>query len=345
MNHGNERRVMDKETAAEARLRAASDIVIGGEAYRVSVNEMRIKVRPNVRNGAWKVFQKFGAVEEMEKNWDGLVYMGKPAATSPGIVVREVVAPDQVLPPQQGGAGGVNAAAGTGYAGDADALPHTPAALAEQYGRAMAGLRECIRFGAMLVEVESCLSRQTARHANQHGENLKAWMAANCPAVDYGWALKYKRLAEGMREACNIPARVPLSLAIPPAEGAAAPVAAGVPEKRLARINREVAAFLDGKTARQLEFTFGLREPPKPTGGSREGAGRPSARQADSVTRAGAAWGLIGREIDRATAWHFERFLPEAMAREALSTVGILRDALKARLAEIGKGGGDVDER
>ena len=115
------------------------------------------------------------------------------------------------------------------------------------------------------------------------------------------------------------------------------------PKNRVEQLQRDIYLLIEGKSARQLTFELKLADP-KPNGGKREGAGRPAA-QPDSVTAAGAAWAVIGREIDRATAWHFERFLPEAMTREALATVGILRDALKARLAEIGKGGGDVDER
>jgi len=174
--------------------------------------------------------------------------------TEKEVVMCERLEADQVLPP-----GGV------------PELPHTPTALSAQYRLAMDGLRECLKFGAMLAEVEESLdrslSRQTTGQITGREGGLKTWLAANCPEVDYGWALKYKRLAEGVREACALPAAVPLSLAISEGE------ADGVNTKKLGKARAEVAAFLEGKTARQLEFAFGLRAS-APKGGAREGAGR-----------------------------------------------------------------------
>ena len=46
---------------------------------------------------------------------------------------------------------------------------------------------------------------------------------------------------------------------------------------------------------------------------------------------------MIGGKIDLATGWKFSRFLPAAIAREALSTVTTLQSALKARLNELGQ--------
>lgn len=162
-----------------------------------------------------------------------------------GVVVREMVEADQVLPPVP-----------------AASLPHTPEAVAAQYRLAMDGLRECLKFGAMLAEVDTSLSRQTRNGCLQAGDTLKSWLSANCPEVDYGWALKYKRLAEGVAEACALPAAVPLSLAMGSGE------AEGVNLKKLGKARAEVAAFLEGKSARQLEFAFGYRDA-KPKGSDR----------------------------------------------------------------------------
>ena len=218
------------------------------------------------------------------------------------IIVRELVDADQVLPPAK-----------------EPTLPYTPAALAEQYGRAMAGLRECIRFGAMLVEIEASLCSQTSHNrGNQHtgaignSGTLKAWLKVNCPRVSYGWAMKYKRLAEGLRERFNVSAKVPLSLAIPAADADAATIVPGdVPQQKLAQVNKKVAKFLDGKTAWQLEFEFGLRGPKKPEqgegddedgggepkrlGGRREGAGRKPLTLTETAAAIGAD-PIIARE-------------------------------------------------
>ena len=54
-------------------------------------------------------------------------------------------------------------------------------------------LRECVKFGALLTEVSYFLGE--ARHAKNEGEGLKAWLAENCPEVNYSTAMNYKALA------------------------------------------------------------------------------------------------------------------------------------------------------
>ena len=54
-------------------------------------------------------------------------------------------------------------------------------------------LRECVKFGALLTEVGYFLGE--ARHAKNEGEGLKAWLAENCPEVNYSTAINYKALA------------------------------------------------------------------------------------------------------------------------------------------------------
>ena len=54
-------------------------------------------------------------------------------------------------------------------------------------------LRECVKFGALLTEVGYYLGE--ARHAKNEGEGLKAWLAENCPEVNYSTAMNYKALA------------------------------------------------------------------------------------------------------------------------------------------------------
>ena len=54
-------------------------------------------------------------------------------------------------------------------------------------------LRECVKFGALLTEVSYFLGE--ARGRGNDGEGLKAWLAENCPEVNYSTAINYKALA------------------------------------------------------------------------------------------------------------------------------------------------------
>lgn len=230
------------------RLRSQEDVTIGGEVYRCSALELRIKYCG--KGHGWKLLKKFDSLEDLATYWDQLVGpLGMNGKAGSGqIIVRECVDACAVLPPDSGAV-----------------LPHTPQALTEQYNRAMAGLRECLRFGAMIVEIDAGLKR-AAR--NQYTEDtLSAWLTANCPEVNYAWAMKYKRLAEGLRNKFNLSDKVTLSLAITTADGTPADDPEVVSAKRAEKVRKEVDAFLAGKTAWQLEFAFGLRTPAAPKGG------------------------------------------------------------------------------
>jgi hypothetical protein len=110
-----------------------------------------------------------------------------------------------------------------------------------------------------------------------------------------------------------------------------------VPEARAEKLRKRVQKVIAASTLSFLK-DVAREQQPAPKGGAREGAGRPSLKDVDSATAAGAAWGKLGTLIDQATAWHFAAFLPEAIAREALTTVELLREGLKARLNEIKNG-------
>ena len=96
----------------------------------------------------------------------------------------------------------VSAAARRG--GNVSGAPRAPEAVtnyrdrvSEAYGRIETAkdnlLRECVKFGALLTEVSYFLGE--SRHANNEGEGLKAWLAENCPEVNYSTAINYKALA------------------------------------------------------------------------------------------------------------------------------------------------------
>jgi len=140
----------------------------------------------------------------------------------------------------------------------------TPEAVAAQYRRAISGVVEMVRFGAMLMQVDASLTRETggrlSRGGNCDGPTLKGWLEANCPDVNYKTALRFLRLAEQVRTHCKLPAKVPLSLALPADDGA--PVedvdAESIPvaPAKLRKLREDVWTMIDGKSARQLEFEF-----------------------------------------------------------------------------------------
>ena len=288
------------KTDAFKRLSAEGDITIGGQVYRAAALDLVVKRASG--NGGWKHVKRFETPEAMEAYWEeikGMADGGVNAGHTTGYAEAEVVhAPTSAR---------IRAEYERCIGEEQDAevvvpLPHTAEAVSGQYRRAMAGLVECIRFGAMLVELEDSLHRSLSRQTTATGSGqiagreggLKEWLAERCPEVDYAWAMKYKRLAEGVREHCGIPAKVPLTLAMPGGEGGIsniqqgmanaqvgiceAPPTAGMPLSLTAavgRARRGVGEFLEGKTARQLEFAFGFRgEAPRqgrPRGGTSEG--------------------------------------------------------------------------
>jgi len=164
-----------------------------------------------------------------------------------GKVEREMMQADQVLPPEA-------------------AAPYAPEAVTAQYWRAISGALEMVRFGAMLLEIETGVSRVRLRCENGQlagqESGLKAWLADNCPDVNYKTAMRFKALAEGVRRYCNVPAKVPLALAMPGADGE--PVGR---DAKLAKLQRSVWALCEGRSARQLQFAFGADAAPR--GGDR----------------------------------------------------------------------------
>lgn len=153
---------------------------------------------------------------------------------------------------------------------------YTPQVITEQYRRAVAGCLEMVRFGAMLMEVETNLTREIRQGCIQYGESLKEWIEANCPEVKYQTAMRFKVLAVGVHHNCKLPTRMPLALAVPAPGGGFVPPPEGCKfaEQKIAQAQKNVWNFLEGKSARQLLFGFGKDEELS-LGGAREGAGRP----------------------------------------------------------------------
>ncbi len=308
-------------------LRSANDYFDSrGVCWRVSVTERKIKWKGAKPGCGWKTWRMIEQPSKLAEEWASITAGSKtPNEPAAPIVVRECVDNAAVLPP----ASKMPPVAG---------LPCTPAALVDQYGKAKAGTLEVLRFGAMLCDLDDALNAASdkAPQGRRGDESLKGYLETHCPAINYKTAIGFKLLADDLREHCKIPAKVPLSLAMPNADGTPdLPESSPIPLPKLEKIQNAVWGMIDGKSTRQVRIGMGSAEP-SPKGGARDGAGR-KAKEPDAARDAGAAWALIGREIDLATGWKFTRFLPAAIAREALSTVSLLQAALKARIDELGQ--------
>lgn len=152
------------------------------------------------------------------------------------------------------------------------------AQLQDQYRKAISGTREILVFGAMMMELKVVLSSQNnSSHGPQtRGEGLMGWLEEFCPSINYKVAYGFYKLALGLREALSIPltTNVHRLLTAPAAELS----------KKESKIRELIDGAIDGKSARQLEFDFGIRKAraARPaSGGARPGAGRP----ARSLTR------------------------------------------------------------
>lgn len=216
-------------------------------SWRVSVHEMRIKRCAKPGSGGWKTWKKFESASEMAAEWAN-IKRGAPTAKPAPIIIRECVEADKVLPP-------------AGKMPPVDGLPCTPDALMEQYGKVKVATLEIIRFGAMLCDLDDALEKACAKAPNgrRGDESMRGWLETHCPEIKYVTAMGYKAMAADVRAFCKIPAKVPLALAMPGADGAARlpDGACPVPPSKLEKIQGDVWNLLDGKSARQLRLGLG----------------------------------------------------------------------------------------
>lgn len=143
-------------------------------------------------------------------------------------------------------------------------------------------LRECVKFGALLTEVGYYLGE--ARGRGKDGEGLQAWLAENCPEVNYSTAMGYKALAGKCVKMLGGGSQAVAVLqdkteVIPPGEDAPIDVDAKFIEKR-------DELFSEVKSRRELEqtyFDFMAREGKGKPGRK---AGSKAAQVAEEVRRA-----------------------------------------------------------
>lgn len=260
------------------------------------------------------------------------------AAKAGAVVVRECVEADKVLPPEAAASKSTAVTlkcdgACVHLTDNADAAS-VALVLTTGWNRAQAGLVEIIRFGATLLAVRVWLEGECSPAENirqkgctSKGQGLKGWLEKHCPDINYKTAYGYMCAASGLRREAKLADDVPL-LAMMGEEP--------VQEARGEKLRKRVQRIISKSTLGLLREAASAQQETGAKGGQREGAGR-KAQEPDAVRDAGAAWAVIGGKIDLAAGWKFTRFLPAAVAREALSTISTLQAALKARLNELGE--------
>lgn len=266
------------------------------------------------------------------------------------VVVRECVSADAVLPPSQpnsltasqpssspSSSVPVLAFDGIGRTELGENMDTATAAqiVTAQYRRAVSGALEMVRFGATLMQVEVVLTRENnspSRGPTAKGQGLQAWLETNCPDVNYKTAMRFKTLAEGVRRNCNIPAKVPLALALPASDGTPAlPEKSPVPMAKLKKIQQAVWDLVEGKSARQLMFDFAAE------GGAAKGGDRRSGKtlteeekHAAMVKAANTVWNTnVDELVDNARTLRSQLLLSGDTVAKLLVKLGIVTDALK----------------
>ena len=159
-------------------------------------------------------------------------------------------------------------------------------------------LRECVKFGALLLEVSYYLGSTQGKK----GEGLQAWLSENCPQINYNTAMGYKRMGEmavtklggGSQAVAVLQDKTEV---IPPGEDAPIEVESKFIEKR-------DELFSEVKSRRELEQTYfkfmaseGRRGPGRPKGSKAD-----LSRKVDStdvVAAARAVWSQVIVPADR----------------------------------------------
>lgn len=220
-----------------------------GNKWRFGVLEMRIKIQSQTEySHGWKLYKKYDDIKKMAGDWNRLKFR----LESEEIEIVEVLPPTESLPAMM-------------------LLDHSADSITSQWRKANAGLLEIVRFGAMLVENDMSLKRQTHKGCIQTGESIKGWLEQQCPEINYKTAMGYKIIAEQMRDKYKIPKKLPLTLALPQADGTISvyvPDSINIDEKKVEQYQREFYGMCEGKSMYQLTLDLGIREP-KPRGGAK----------------------------------------------------------------------------
>jgi hypothetical protein len=146
--------------------------------------------------------------------------------------------------------------------------------LSAQYQKALAGLIEQIKFGAMMLALQEHLFFSTRGKGNtnnlqQGNASLSGWVKENCPEISIGTAWRWMSLAKGIQEHFQLGKTTDIAAMLSDSSALSA---------KHQKIGEKLRTFIAGKSATQLLFDFRIGVPdPKKRGGYR-GPGEPDTR-------------------------------------------------------------------
>ena len=204
-------------------------------------------------------------------------------------------------------------------------------------------VREAVRFGAMLIEVEAnVLPRQNINNTRQKGctsggQGLETWLSSNCPAINYKTAMSYKSMAAKVSVMLG-GGEVAVAALVENSGGKTAKdevidVPAEIVEKR-------EALFGEVDSRRKLEQAYFEFMAADFGGGEMRGkAGRPKAEavalpKLKKSEEAAAIWAGVMRVLDKSAVMDAVPFLDEKATRVCKERLGDLYEALKRHLEE-----------
>ena len=204
-------------------------------------------------------------------------------------------------------------------------------------------VREAVRFGAMLIEVEAnVLPRQNINNTRQKGctsggQGLETWLSSNCPAINYKTAMSYKSMAAKVSVMLG-GGEVAVAALVENSGGKTAKdevidVPAEIVEKR-------EALFGEVDSRRKLEQAYFEFMAADFGGGEMRGkAGRPKAEavalpKLKKSEEAAAIWAGVMRVLDKSAVMDAVPLLDEKATRVCKERLGDLYEALKRHLEE-----------
>lgn len=208
-------------------------------------------------------------------------------------------------------------------------------ALAQQYKAAQDNLRigvaSAVKFGAMLIKAEEIVLAELDglkhRGRGEKGYGLQAWLAENCPEINYKTAMRWKGIAEGLLPQLGCDRENALLILAGRAKECSPELQVDYIEDRIDELYDEAGSL---RKLSQMCFAFADEE---------KKAGRPKAEQKElpklrPEEEARAIWTAALLPISKTSVKRSIALLPEADARVVYETLNDLVKALKKHIEE-----------
>ena len=204
-------------------------------------------------------------------------------------------------------------------------------------------VREAVRFGAMLIEVEAnVLPRQNINNTRQKGctsggQGLETWLSENCPAINYKTAMSYKSMAAKFSAMLGGGDVAVAALAENSGGKTAKDEVIDVPAEI---VEKREALFGEVDSRRKLEQAYFEFMAADFGGGETRGkVGRPKAEavalpKLKESEEAAAIWAGVMKVLDKSAVMNAVPLLDEKATRVCKERLGDLYEALKRHLEE-----------